>query len=259
MRFGFCFIFLALVSSASAEPPSWVTVKGRVVLPEKAGIPVRDKLDVSQDKAHCLSKGDILDDKVLVNAKNRGIKNVVVWLRPDNKNLAVKFTDKEIHPQDAKRKPAGIVIDQPCCMFIPRITACRVGDTITVKNSAPVAHNFFWSSELNGALNVNIPAGGKHTFPKPLVAESSAIPFRCTIHPWMSGTVRIFDHPYFAVTNEDGKFEIKNAPAGKYRIVYWHENVGFKDGKEGRFGFPLTIAGGADNTMEMKPTDFNLK
>src|SRR5260221_10287887 len=141
-------------------------------------------------------------------------------------------------------------------MFVERIPTCRVGDTIVVKNSAAIGHNFFWVSLNNGELNVNIPANGKHTS-NPLVAESSPIQYKCTIHPWMSGYVRIFDHPYSAVTDAEGKFEIKCAPAGNYRIVYWHENVGYKDGKAGRFGVPIAIAGDANNTMEMKPTDFN--
>jgi hypothetical protein len=68
-------------------------------------------------------------------------------------------------------------------MFENRITLARVGDTLVVKNPAPVAHNFLWSSANNGDANTTIPAGDKHVFEKPLVAESSAIPFKCTIHP----------------------------------------------------------------------------
>jgi len=59
---------------------------------------------------------------------------------------------------------------------------------------------------------------------------------------------------HLALTDENGNFEIKNAPAGKFRIVYWHEN-GLRDGAKGRFGEPINIAG---PTMEMKPTDFDV-
>ncbi len=61
------------------------------------------------------------------------------------------------------------------------------------------------------------------------------------------------------MTDENGTFEIKNAPAGKYRLVYWQENAGYLGGKAGRFGTPLTIDGEANNTLEMKPTDFRMK
>src|SRR5947209_3226021 len=136
------FVVFVIVSAAQAEPPQWVNVQGQVKLPDDQAIPVRAKLAVGQDKEHCLAKGPLLDDKLLVNPKNRGIRNVVVWLRPDTTDPMAKFTAKEIHPADAKRMPANVVIDQPCCMFMPRVTLARVGDTIVVKNSAPVAHNF---------------------------------------------------------------------------------------------------------------------
>src|SRR5580698_5057340 len=113
--------FLA-VSAASADD-KWGTVKGQVVYPANLPIPKREALNVTQDKEHCLSKGEILDETVVVNPKNRGVKNVVVWLRPDNATDAkAKFTPAQINPADAKRKPAEVLIGQPCCMFVDRIT-----------------------------------------------------------------------------------------------------------------------------------------
>jgi hypothetical protein len=70
----------------------------------------------------------------------------------------------------------------------------------------------------------------------------------------MSGQVRIFDHPYYALTDENGNFEITNAPAGQFRIVFWHE-TGVRGGKEGRFGEPIAIKG---PVMQMKPTEFEV-
>jgi len=64
------------------------------------------------------------------------------------------------------------------------------------------------------------------------VKESGPISYKCSIHPWMSGYVRVFEHPYYAVTDDDGKFEIKNAPVGKFRIVFWHES-GLRGGRTG--------------------------
>jgi len=252
----------ALLTPASAEEKAgWSTVKGQVVYPAAKAVPVRKKLDVTQDKAHCLAKGDILDESLIVNPKNKGIKNVVVWLRPDNMNPKQSaFPKEQIDPADAQRKPATVTIDQPSCMFVNRITLARVGDTITAKNSASVAHNFFWTSANNGEFNVTIPKESSWTLggngkAQPLVAEASPIQFKCTIHPWMAGYVRVFDHPYYAVTDEDGKFEIKNAPVGQFRMVVWQEKVGFLGGKDGRFGTPVTIAGA---TTEMKPIEFDI-
>jgi hypothetical protein len=235
-------VAFTIVTCLSANAADWATVKGQVLFPKGKEIPKRAPLNVTQDKAHCLAKGPILDESVIVNPKNRGVKNVVVWLRPDNKNAQAKFAKKDIFPDDAKRKPVEHVITQPCCMFNDRITLARIGDKIVVKNPAPVPHNFFWSSANNGEANQTIPKMGAYNLPNALVAEGPPIQYKCTIHGWMTGYVRIFDHPYYALTDEDGKFEIKNAPVGKYRIVYWHEN-GYRNGAKGRFGDEIQIKG----------------
>ena len=253
MRLLSCVLCCALVVNFTrADEPkpaqaagNWVTIKGQVVFPEGKPIPNRAALDVNQDKGHCLKAGPILDESTIVNPKNRGIKNVVVWLRPD----------------DAKRKPAEVVIDQPCCMFVNRVTCARVGDTIVVKNPAPVVHNFFWSSDSSGNFNANVPAKGEWKMPNALAAEVGPVQYKCTIHPWMAGYVRVFDHPYYAVTDADGKFEIQNAPAGKFRIVYWHES-GLRGGAKGRFGEAINVVGAknpAGPTMEMKPTEYDVR
>jgi len=142
-----CALVVGLTSLARGDEnnkPAWATVKGRVVFPAGKKVPARAALNVTQDKPHCLTKGPILDESVIVNPKNRGVANVVVYLRPDSTEPAAAFTKAQIHPADANRKPADVVIDQPCCMFVARVTCARAGDTIVVKNPAPVAHNFFW-------------------------------------------------------------------------------------------------------------------
>ena len=192
-----------------------------------------------------------------MNAKNRGIKNVVVFLRPDNNEPNAAFAADEIHPDDAKRKPAEVVIDQPCCMFVNRVTLCPRRRHDRGEEPRPGrAQLLLGAAPTTATHNPNIAAKTDWKMPKPLVKEAPPIQYKCTIHGWMTGYVRIFDHPYYAVTDEDGKFEIKNAPAGKFRIVYWHEN-GVRGGANGRFGEPIEIAG-TNGTMEMKPTDFDV-
>ena len=254
-----CALVAAFAAGATAQPAPWVTVKGQVVFPADLAVPKRLPLNVNVNQAQCLVKGPILDESVLVNPKTRGIQNVVVYLRPDNNNQPnAAFAPAEIHPADAKRKAEEVVIDQPCCMFVGRVTAARVGDTLVVKNSAAIAHNFFWDSGNNGSFNVNVPAGGQWKMPAALVKETPPIQYKCTIHGWMTGYVRVFDHPYYALTDDDGTFEIKNAPAGKFRIVFWHEN-GVRGGAKGRFGEPIQIALPPNaKTMEMKPTEFDV-
>jgi len=175
-------ISLTALTTFSASAADWATIKGQVIFPESKPIPKRETLNVTQDKDHCLSKGEILDESVIVNPKNRGVKNVVVWLRPDDKNPKSKLAKEQIFPGDANRKSVEHVISQPCCMFTERITLARVGDRIVVKNPAPVPHNFFWSSGANGEINQTIPKMDQFKMPNALVAEGPPIQYKCTIH-----------------------------------------------------------------------------
>jgi hypothetical protein len=84
-----------------------------------------------------------------------------------------------------------------------------------------VAHNVNLAGGLkNPNLNQVIPPGGELPITG-FVASLLPVQVSCNIHPWMKGYIRVFDHPYFAVTDEDGNFEIKNAPAGKWHLALW--------------------------------------
>jgi len=52
------------------------------------------------------------------------------------------------------------------------------------------------------------------------------IPTRCDVHPWMAAFINVFDHPYFAVSGDDGSFAIDQLPPGDYVIEAWHETLG---------------------------------
>lgn len=238
---------VALPSSQAQNPPEWTTIKGQVILPNA---PAPAAVNVTADQGHCLAKGPLTSDEVIIDKKTNGLKNVVVWLRPDSNDRMDKFPQDKIKPELAKAGPKNHIIDQPCCQFVPRIVAARAGDTLEVKNSAPVAHNFH--SEAGAIGNALMQANTNLKAQKPLEASNTPVPFACNIHPWMQGKVRVYDHPYFAVTDAEGKFEIKDAPAGKFRVVYWHEG-GFHKGREGILGETIEVKG---PTLELKPLSF---
>lgn len=228
-----------LTATRAEEKAGWGTIKGQVKM-SKA--PVAAPIAVNTDKEHCLAKGPLQYENIVVG-KAGGVKNVVVWLRPDSDDRKAPFPQEKVNPALKAAAPKNIVVDQPTCQFVPRVLAARVGDTLEFKNSAPVNHNINYASDAE-PFNVNLPpAGVKKTMPVQL--QPSPITFKCDIHPWMQGRARVFDHPYFAVTDADGNFEIKDAPAGKWRLVYWHEE-GFHKGRQGATGFPVEVkAGGA--------------
>lgn len=225
----------------AADDKAWGSVKGQVILDPKQEVPARPPLDVTKDQQHCLEKGPILNDEWIVNPKNRGVRDVFIWLAPNPGEPALA-----IHPDLKQPKEKELVFDQPRCQFVPHAFAIREGQTIVVKNSAPISHNTNWTGHplRNPGKNIILPPGGTITI-SDLKADRLPVQFKCDIHPWMKAWARVFDHPYYAVTDENGNFEIKNAPAGSYRIFIWHE-TGFGPGEpEGRNGLPITVKGGA--------------
>ncbi|MFO0876810.1 MAG: hypothetical protein U0840_05505 [Gemmataceae bacterium] len=214
---------VTLLGPAAARAQSWGTVKGTVVFDGEA--PAAEKANVDKDQAHCLENGPILTNDLVVNKKNKGVRWVLVWLTDPKDARNAKFVPP-IHPS-LKEFKKTIEIDQPCCVFEPRIIGVRVGQTLVVKNSAPIPHNFKIDSIGGGPVqNPLIPAKGKAEV-EGFVPKLLPTMYTCSIHAWMKGWIGTFPHPYFAITNEDGEFEIKNAPAGKFRLMVWQEKAGW--------------------------------
>jgi plastocyanin len=224
---------LTAAPTAQAQGKFGTALKGQVVYGGAA--PAQPKLDVTKDQGHCLSKGPVLSEELVINPANKGVKNVFVWITTDG------GTKPPVSPALAAIKDKEVSIDQPVCAFVPHSLGMREGQTLVVKNSAPVAHNVNWtgSPAKNPGGNTIVAPGGKHVISN-LKADKRVVSVICNIHGWMKGYIRVFDHPYFAVTDADGNFEIKSPPAGKYKIWYWSD-TGFKGGQAGADGEPVEI------------------
>ena len=119
------------------------------------------------------------------------------------------------------------VLDQKGCMYAPTIMAVQTNQKITVKNSDTCVHNVHCKPTVPGNEehnDVQMPGGADltYTFPQP----EMFLKFQCDVHPWMFAWVSVFDHPYFAVSDKDGKFVIKNVPPGKYTVEANHRKLG---------------------------------
>ena len=124
---------------------------------------------------------------------------------------------------DAPKNP--VIIDQRKMAFLPHVVAVQQGTTVEFLNSDPVGHNVYWPSiSGNKKLSHNLgtwPKGEKKPFQFNDLGVASLL---CNVHPEMSGYVVVVPTPYFAVTDKDGNFEIKNIPAGKYTLKTWSED-----------------------------------
>jgi plastocyanin len=181
------------------------------------------------------------DQRWIVNKDNKGVANVLIFLKAP--------ADKYFEPSAADKKRSDeVVLDQPHCAFIPHVLALypayfdgkelqKSGQTFKVKNSAKISHNtkFTGDPRKNKATSETLPAGSSKAVD--LHPQTGPVEVACDVHTWMKGKVWVFDHPYAAVTKEDGTFEIKNVPNdAKLHIVAWHEAADYfypnKDGTE---------------------------
>jgi RNA polymerase sigma factor (sigma-70 family) len=245
----------------AVETKKWVAVSGRVVFPKDRDIPQPRPVPAGQVKDANVWKqlGPPVYEDTLVNADNRGLANVIVYLRPDSDDRKAEFPADKIHPDLAKPKPIDHTVFAAGGQFAPRVLAVRAGDRVTFENRLPVPTNVRYdSSNAESTFNVLLGREMTHTS-KALVAGQTPDHFTSTIYPWMRGFVRVFDHPYFAVTDADGRFEIAKVPAGTWRLVVWHETTGYLGGAPGRLGTKLTVPETRTGKTDLVPQTFESK
>ena len=241
---------LAFVIGIALQHPAisddaWGSIKGRIVYSGDAFVP--EKIEVERDSAVCGLGGQV-DESLVVNPKNNGIRNVAIWLETRD--------EIPVHPDLKDLPEKGPVLDNRSCRFEPRMLAVRTGQIFELTNSDPVAHNAAVYARRNMPFSEIIPMN------QPLqkkFAKFEALPVRvdCSIHPWMKAWLIVSDHPYVAVTGEDGGFEIQNIPVSEWKFRFWHERPGYmktlvRDGKAApleKGNWVMSIA--ADKTLDL--------
>jgi plastocyanin len=135
---------------------------------------------------------------------------------------------------DAKALPplvdAPLTLDQKGCMYVPRVLGLRVGQTLRVTNLDPTAHNVHMRPKRNLELNKTMGKGQaalEFRFERP----EWPVPISCDIHPWMGAAVFVEEHPWFAVSDAQGDFEIRAVPPGEYVVEVLHERLAKRAGR----------------------------
>ncbi len=211
MKKSFAFGVAALVVGA-LQIASAADVSGKITL--KGTPPAEKEIEPLTKDPTCgkLHKEPVKTRFYLTGADN-GLANTFVYI-------------KSGLPEGKKYEAKGeAMLDQVGCIYEPYVSGVMVDQKIKIKNSDPVLHNVHATPTANTEFNFAQPVQGQvneKSFSKPEVM----VRFKCDVHPWMFAYVGVLDHPYFAVTDKDGKFTIPNLPAGKYTLEAKHMKAG---------------------------------
>ena len=165
----------------------------------------------------CVANNEVKPRKEwLILGKDNGVKNMLVYVKESKSGSLSKNYEA---PKDAA------VIDQKGCVYIPHVLGVMVGQQLDILNSDGTLHNIHALPKVNKEFNKAMPRSKKLMS---VTFDKSEDPFKikCDVHPWMGAYLGVFDHPYFAVTDDSGSYTISGLPAGKYVIEAWHEKLG---------------------------------
>lgn len=162
-------------------------------------------------------------------SKDRTDEAVVVT-KGKLRDVVVRIKNGTAGQHKAPDKPA--LIDQQDCMYTPRVVGIVAGQKLQVRNSDGTFHNVWGQVANKDVFNKpQAPKAADLTLDPSTAKADDVIELKCGVHGWMHAYVAVQDHPYFAVTGTDGKFEIKDLAPGTYTLEAWHPELGTKSMK----------------------------
>lgn len=173
------------------------TIKGKVVF--KGDVPMRTVVP-TKDKDVC---GGVREEAEVKVGADGAVGDAIVYLKGVEQGKA----------WPAAQMP---VLENKGCIFHPAIQAIPVGK-LSVLNSDPVLHNTAGYYGKRNAFNVALPNQGQTVEVE--LSRAGQVRVECDAHGWMLGFVYAVDNPYYALTAEDGTFEIADVPPGKYTMI----------------------------------------
>lgn len=206
------FVSILLASAGVAIGYEAITVQngGSIVgtVTYTGELPTPEKIEISKDQEICGKTEKI--NEMLVIGKNRGLQNVVVSIVDIGKGKAFSET--------------AAVLDQRDCRYAPHVVLVPREKPLLILNNDGILHSVRTHSNKNPAFHKAQSKFKKEM--SEIFGQSEVIQVSCDVHSWMTGWIVVQEHPYFAVTDKDGQFQLTDIPAGKYRLQFWHELLG---------------------------------
>ena len=202
----------AIALAPAVDPSTVATVSGQVVVDGTPPAAEVIRLD-ADPKCVPLTKSEERRTEYVVVGPGNSLRNAFVYI-------------KEGLPTRLYAIPSTpVVLDQQQCRYVPRVLGIQVGQQLVIRNSDPLLHNVRSEGQINQPFDVGTPIQGmevKRTFS----TREVMVPFKCNVHQWMHAYVGVLEHPFFAVTDDSGRFSIPQLPPGSYTIEVWHERLG---------------------------------
>jgi plastocyanin len=203
-----------MATSQKAQAADNGVIKGKIAFKGNPDNYKRSVIDTSKDGNCAKSKAKIGTYNVILNTKTDPItiRNVMVYVK----------SGLEGKKYDAPKEP--VVLKQHGCEYDPHVFGIMEGQTLKITNDDDTNHNIHFQPKVNQELNFSQPKKGME---KDITLQAEEVfKVKCDVHPWMGAHVQVFTHPFFAVTDNDGTFELKGLPPGKYVVEAWHEEFG---------------------------------
>lgn len=219
---------LLAVGLAAAVTSAWVVPLVGRAQPAPAGS-IRGRLDIRRLAAGPRPRPGVSELGGRTPAAAPDVRRGLVYLDTAPRSA---FDDRE---------PGRAVMDQRNETFVPRLLAVTTGTAVDFPNSDLTYHNVFSLSRAR-RFDLGRYAAGKSKavrFERPGIVRVF-----CDIHSHMSAFVVVFNHPYFRVTDVDGRYHIDHVPPGSYTIVGWYEG-------EARVQRTITVAPGAATELDL--------
>jgi hypothetical protein len=185
-------------------------ISGRIGI--EGAVPENPLAKISSDPVCARENASGLSLENLV-AEDGGLNNVFVYVK---EGLGAYYFESPAEP---------VKLDQQGCRYKPHVFGAQIRQPIEIANSDATVHNVSAVTSVNRGFNFTQAMKGlKNT--TSFAAPEVMVRFKCDVHEWMSAYAGILSHPYFAVSANGGRFEMKDVPAGTYTVEAWHEKLG---------------------------------
>jgi hypothetical protein len=212
-RFFFVSLFAATTMAFAQADYKVITVTdgGTISGTVKWSGPVPRALDfpVTKDPQICDPESKkTVDLERLILGPDGGVANTVVYLKNVTSGKALELPQQRRH------------LDQKHCRYIPHILLVPENATLDMISSDATLHTV----HMDGAATYNLPFPFTNRVTSRTMSQPGLVHLRCNGgHVWMNAEMMVVSHPYYAVTDESGRYEFTDVPPGTYQIVAWHE------------------------------------